>query len=531
MSRIDTAAPACFQNSPVDYAGCIALDSAAQLAEMVAAAPCLVQPLQAPDLPAFARAAADKVDGMVKALAPPMSNLGPVFLLASVTRRPSSIQGYVVIPDVAKTGRLCPNPHARGVSHRWAARVLTGSLYTRPATTANCMQACPGAKAVSLNLGPLSQAYHVVPEGDVPRRACTTTGYAPTVVKPNKPPNPFRSSPSWYVTFQEPCGASLHYTVYRLLHARATGSLATHILPAGLDLFVGCPHMLVSANRRFALYLGGHRISLHAALSPSLTQRCTMLPRNTYTVWSIGTRGEAVVARLEDGGDLVVYTQRSPSADEEEVYRTQVASGGQKPYALVLKDDGSLAAVDAQNADVTAPRFARFTEDAMREANLSAVTVGDADEEDGPAWDRAEFVRRIEELKDYLRVQSLLRDDDDRHLFPPAATDPNGGGPRRALPMSSMYVYEPSDRPAFDARAEDAARLKNLQDYLRLRGLLTSLAEEQQETAAARRAARATPSASVAGTAADVPPFRSGENYAARLAELEALLRENARYK
>lgn len=354
--------------------------------------------------------------------------LGPAYMLMSNDVDYGVMEAYMFFPSITSDIRTSPNYDFLGRSHRWLNRLINDDMYV--AKGAGCEQSCYGTPKyiTTKRRGRCDKEETMYACGcrtDNPKRpACY-----------HDPPR--RSRDFNKLQYKKGKGGApimYQYVVYRInpFHSSIKGSfdkdspteILTNIVSSLWDVFPGRKYSIISRNKQF-----------HARFETVMTpipgtqqgrgKNATMMyspfsqfalfynnPRKYVPKLVIRARGYPVRVTIENNM-LNIYTsdkKQVVATNESLQWSIQIAKDDAKPpLALVLLDDGRFDVFDRENKSVLTPQFSKYVEAAndlyKKESDLpDFVTTG----ENGEYDPEAEYLWRIENLRQWLRARSLL---------------------------------------------------------------------------------------------------------------------------
>lgn len=294
---------------------------------------------------------------------------GPVYFAAAFDHEQNKIEAYLLFPNIQKTSKdKYRNVYERGVSNRWMGRLLTSSMY----------RVKPPAYCSFHNKYDVSQSkYATLPPTNPPTTKQRSIKCKPQVYEVTNPKNKQGDPISFMYGCRTDASAlcyqytrsefksmgiydskkkpyhypNVFFHIYKLNEAEPritrfirVGSptfISRNILPSELDLYVGCRYMLLSDNRQYCLALGNKKFGIYRNVDMS---ECST---NLVPVFERTFNGYTKTRLIVDSNMLYIYSEPSDNDTERQVFSMKIAPDDAKPpIALMLEDDGTLAAFD-----------------------------------------------------------------------------------------------------------------------------------------------------------------------------------------
>lgn len=349
---------------------------------------------------------------------------GPVFLFAAYDFEINNIECWLHFPNLnKKTKTLYQTNYERGVYNRWMHRLITHSMYkmnpspacnwhmkynrsklpvdqqsTEPAVEPVMPSSSRGTKYVRV---PSEQG-----ETNTFMFGCRSTESARCLQS-----NSIHKKMGIYEDDKKPFHyPNIYFHVYRIdssdprvsafIDQKSATTLVRNILPAGLDMNVGCLNSLISENNMYSFALGNRRFGIYRNrdLKACSNNRDAIYERKFY--------GYLNTRMVIEDSVLMVYSQPGEGSSEQLVFSMRIApQNAELPLALVLEDDGSVRVYDRKDNP---------SELISSDGNLNSnVSGGSGTEynmlEDNMGFDTiAEYKRRLENLHAYLRSINLF---------------------------------------------------------------------------------------------------------------------------
>lgn len=311
-------------------------------------------------------------------------------------RNDSLIDVFLYAPSIDRDGvSQHANYYKLALAHRWMSRLLKSPQYATPNyETGGCLRHMPGMRkrfnSYSKGLDTYEETY-VSPGGCT--EGCPETKHPYNVKDYKRYPKKTLYLVAFYLS-----GPPLH----------------ENILPQ--DALLKSPATLQA---------GAYELRVDGALS---------LYYGGGLQWQIGAPGGSQLSLESDR----IAVQTATAAD---AYVMPLPSGGKEPYALVLHEDGRLIVYDALNQQQVPAKLAQLSRD-------TAGYLEDPTERDYDAAE--EYRRRLQHLRDYLRLRSLLLED----TPPPVRKVHSSAG--------GQYVASYEDLGDYDPKVDYAARLAEI---------------------------------------------------------------------
>jgi hypothetical protein len=363
----------------------------------------------------------DKVATKIKAADPIARIPGPVYLFAAYDFELNNIECWLHFPNLnKKTGLTYKTQYERGVYNRWMHRLITHSMYK--------MNASPACNYhLKYNRTKLPEDLQSKPpyiEPVVPSssrktkyvRVPSVQGETNTFMfgcRSNESARCLQSKSihkkmGIYKDDKKPFHyPNIYFHVYRIdsSDVRVKGffdstktktTLVRNILPAGLDMNVGCLSALVSQNNMYSFAIGNRRFGLYRNMD---LKACST---NRVAIYERKFKGYMNTRMVIEDSILMVYSQPGEGSSEQPVFSMRIApQNAELPLALVLEDDGSVKVYDRND---------KFSELISSDGQLRMQDGSEYDMlEDSMGFDTiAEYKRRLENLHAYLRSINVL---------------------------------------------------------------------------------------------------------------------------
>lgn len=357
---------------------------------------------------------------------------GPAYLILATDKFTFSLECYLYFPSMTKDARPWPSYHYFGACHRWMYRMLYSPKYHFMRPRGNCFRTAPD---------------FVIPTG------CTaTSGYWCVQSKrTHKKMRIYRKAKKIQAY------PAAYFSAFRLniehpqlkqyFNPNSFTHVQRNVLPADMEMFVGCRYMLISENRKYFYVLGRSTLTLYLNTgSLDIVTLCLMgmipsafmVPQKIHS-WFGGYSTRMAI----EGTTLNIYTTYYPNGSEYPVYSINI--GSEKavlPIAIVLDNDGELQVYDRNN-------------EAVGTVNLKGSTMfGEYDPD-------ADYRQRLINLIAYLKLVNRYKET--------PVYDPNAG---EAVPLQAPdIIYQ--EVPLYDSSVDYVGRLTQLIDVLRNNGKLT----------------------------------------------------------
>jgi hypothetical protein len=359
----------------------------------------------------------EKVATKIKVADPKALIPGPVYLFSAYDFELNNIECWLHFPNLnKKTGTLYQTQYERGVYNRWMHRLITHSMYKM-----NSSPACKYHLKYNRTKLPKDQQSKKPPVEPVMPSSSRKTKYV-RVPSVQGETNTFmfgcRSTESArclqsksihkkmgiYKDDKKPFHyPNIYFRVYRLNTSDARVKsffdptsmtrLVRNILPAGLDMNVGCLSGLVSPNNMYSFAVGNRRFGLYRNMD---LKACST---NRVAIYERKFKGYMNTRMVIEDSILMVYSQPGEGSSEQPVFSMRIApQNAELPLALVLEDDGSVKVYDRNN---------KSSELISSEGQLRLTDGTEYDmleDKDSMGFDTvAEYKRRLENLHAYLR--------------------------------------------------------------------------------------------------------------------------------
>jgi len=354
--------------------------------------------------------------------------LGPVYLLvANVPHdRYQSIMGYLYFPSMTKDARPAPNYDHLGKAHRWLHRFIKHDLYNMEGTH-ECKNVCNGIRNETRTKYKGVDYYISC--------GCSTPSDS-SQPRCRQEINRRRKNPGPPVTnYFTAYRINMQHISYRSYFASdSPEQLLLNIIPSSWDIFPGCKYIVMSRNDRFYMKFETVFVAIPGTVrgrgrgrtelfwpygvftvyhneAEDLVELCNARkqPTKSTVLMYVGKRGTPKRMVLERNL-LKMYCALDPEGKQEtEVWSLQAGlENADMPLAFVLLDDGKVQVFDRNNKPVVSQELTNLIE----EGTKGVVALGDDITLESGEYDpEKEYQRRLEHLKDWLRLRKLLIED------------------------------------------------------------------------------------------------------------------------
>jgi hypothetical protein len=302
----------------------------------------------------------------------PTPRMGPVYMAAARDFEKNYIECFLFWPNVNKTTRnKYSNNYERGVSNRWMRRLFMTDMYKLKNAPPICSYRDIFDESVSMYAPQLPMSPPATRRRAATLIQCNPQTYV-TTNPLNKPGDPISFMYGCRTDKSARCVASssdhkrmgiysdkkkafhypsVYFHVYKINpnDPRVAEYIAKdspvdpvrNLLPAGLDLFVGCKSMLVSDNKEYCFAVGNKRLGIYKNMT---REECgkTLIPRFERKFKGM----DKTRLRIEDNM-IAVYSSDGAKGNEVVVYYLQIAQEeAQYPLTLMLENTGALVVYD-----------------------------------------------------------------------------------------------------------------------------------------------------------------------------------------
>lgn len=313
------------------------------------------------------------------------------------------VYAVLYFPSLTKEGRPIPNYEYLGRCHQWMYRLLEARQYK--SFHKQCQQTCMGTptRKEKGKWKMFTQYYYEY--------------YTPCGIHRNVPdPLPEQRSSKYEYFFGVYELDLTHPDIASLVSANSPQRLQRSILPMGTTWTTHCMNILVSDNQQYFLALRPNTYGIYENVrGEDLSDLCRRgrIPKFAKLKSGVTFAGyNATRLEVSDdhlfiyGNRVIRYRKRGKwryaLSSEEEILREMRLStqGAERPLALVLHDNGTIAVYDRFNRKVTS--------DQLLDQMYAPI---EEDKEPQLAYDKnADYRYRIEQLKAYLRILGILKD-------------------------------------------------------------------------------------------------------------------------
>lgn len=258
--------------------------------------------------------------------------VGPICLFVARNLDARTIDAHLMFPSMTRDGEAVGMQHPFiGLSHRWLHRIINGDRFK----VAHPQSSCEQGEAFSLGCvsdsGKCMQTKKEHKRMGVYARRKSRAAYADT----------------YFRVYWIDVG---HHAIAPSVSRTSPHRLLLNVLPSGVDMFAGCGHALISPTGARALVLRNDALLMHAG-------SCEQHGKGP--VVASFRAGHHTRMVLEDDGHLRVYNSQVVGQPDDVVYEAPVVEEGSgvRPHTLVLRDDGSIAVLDARGHAAAVHRF------------------------------------------------------------------------------------------------------------------------------------------------------------------------------
>jgi hypothetical protein len=439
----------------------------------------------------------------------PFYLMGPAYIIMSNDKDTNKfIEAYIYFPSMTKDAQPAPNYDFLAKSHQWLNRFLYDNIYTITGSP-GCEQACfgtPNAVTSSrkgCNTHQTIYACGCRTDSDKQASCYDRKSQARKEIKKinldGSPGSTIKGPPIYYqyTTYRINIG---HRMIRNYFHKDSPRSLVLNVVPSNWNIFPGCKYSFLSRNRQFFTrfettflpipgtrrgrgkratmeYEPATRFGLHYTRKDDIPELCKKkrVPQFSRPLFIVQLPGYPKRAAVE-GLMLNLYTSDDKAlfGPEELAWSIQIATDdAQEPIAMVLLDNGRFDVYDKNNKSVLNPNFAKYVETGkstfIQGAGLATMYTG-AKPEDGEYDPVADYARRLEMLRNWLRVRNLLIELETKYMgtLPPAG--------KRAV------TYEIGEFQQFDPNVDYTERYKKLLAQLAKLGFSLSSTPETRKS-------------------------------------------------
>lgn len=320
------------------------------------------------------------------------------------------VYAMLYFPSMTKDGRPSPNYDFLGRCHRWMFRLLNSRQYK--SYHKQCRNSCYGTTMIRKQ-GPFHPIYNIIFEYFTP---CGLHRRVPDPI-PSKRTGKYEYFFTAYELNTE------ESSVKSLLSSNSPAKLTSNILSTNAEWAAHCMNILISENNKYFLALRPNSFGVYLNVrNEDITGLCRMrrLPKYAQLVSGIPLKGfnasrmEITENYLFIHGNRIIYhpiIKTRPiglDSTEEIIYQIKIAEKETEgPIALVLEDSGKVNIYDRYNQLVSSSNFIDLMNKGNTESELNGIPFSE-----GIYDPNQEYRIRIEQLKSYLRLRNLLKEEE-----------------------------------------------------------------------------------------------------------------------